>query len=187
MRKKPKNEGASSLEVFPPTQRSTRSKMKTQFAHQGRNVSLTLPFNGVQRLHLHRVLIFFIFVENSAMGKLPSLQDTARLLPSRRSVACKEGNIWVRSCVRAVRKCVLEPFSLSCVLTFLLSHFFTFSLLHFLTFHVLTFGLSHFFTFSFSRPHPYFLTFSLLTVSLSLSHSLTYSLHTHTLSLQSFL
>ena len=45
------------------------------------------------------------------MGKLPSLQDTARLLPSRRSVACKEGNIWVRSCVRAVRKCVLEPFS----------------------------------------------------------------------------
>ena len=154
--------------------------MKTQFAHQGRNVSLTLPFNGVQRLHLHRVLIFFIFVENSAMGKLPSLQDTARLLPSRRSVACKEGNIWVRSCVRAVRKRVLEPFSLSRVLTFLLSHFFTFSLLHCLTFHVVTFWLSHFFTF-------YFLTFSLLTVSLSLSHSLTYSLHTHTLSLQSFL
>ena len=112
------------------------------------------------------------FSENSAMGKLPSLQDTPRLLPSRRSVACKEGNIWMRSCVRAVRKSVAALFLLFVFLTFSIVHFLTCSLAHFSVSHFLSCSL---FTSSLAN----FLVSHILSCSLfssSLANFLTFSI-----------
>ena len=175
MRKKPKNEGASSLEVFPPTQRSTRSKMKTQFAHQGRAVSLTLPFDGVHRLHLHRVFIFFIFSETPRWENcLPyktlrgSYPVAAPWLVRKAIYECDP--VCARSESVYSNPSHFLVFSLSCFLTFSRSHFFTFSLF--------TFSPFDFLTFSLSRSHVLTSTFSLSHCSRFRSLFLTPS-HTH--------
>ena len=98
---------------------------------------------------------FFFFSQKSAMGKLPSLQPLRGPL-SARSVVCKEGNIWMRSCVRAVRKSVSARFSLLVFLTFSVFHFLTCSLAHFSVSHFLisslfTSSLAEFLTFSISE------------------------------------
>ena len=81
-------------------------------------------------------VLFFFFLQNSAMGKLPSLQPLRGPLTAR-CVVCKEGNIWMRSCVRAVRKSVSARFSLLVFLTFSVFHFLTCSLAHFFVSHFL--------------------------------------------------
>ena len=101
------------------------------------------------------------------MGKLPSLQPLRGPL-SARSVVCKEGNIWMRSCVRAVRKAVFALFSLFKFLTFSVFHFLTCSLAHFFVSHVLicslfTSSLANFFVscFPICSLSTHLLTFSL--------------------------
>ena len=101
----------------------------------------------------------FFFLQNSAMGKLPSLQPLRGPL-SARSVVCKEGNIWMRSCVRAVRKSVTARFLLFLFLTLSFVNFLSCSLAHFSVSHFL---ISSLFTFSLAE----LLTFSISELSIS--------------------
>ena len=115
------------------------------------------------------------------MGKLPSLQPLRGPLTAR-CVVCKEGNIWMRSCVRAVRKSVAALFSLFVFLTFSIVHFLTCSLAHFSVSHFLICSL-----FASSLANvlvSHFLNCSLFTSSLAnflVSHFLSRSLFTSSL------
>ena len=104
-------------------------------------------------------LAFSFFFTKLRDGKIAFLTTTPRAVRTARCVVCKEGNIWMRSCVRAVRKSVTALFSLFVFLTFSIVHFLTCSLTHFSVSHFLicslftsslaNFLVSHFFSCSF--------------------------------------
>ena len=103
-----------------------------------------------RRVHTLRFLFFFTKLRD---GKIAFLTTTPRAVRTARCVVCKEGNIWMRSCVRAVRKSVAARFLLFVFLTFSFVNFLTCSLAHFSVSHFLisslfTSSLAEFHTFS---------------------------------------
>ena len=120
--------------------------------------------------------VFFFFFTKLRDGKIAFLTTTPRAVRTARCVVCKEGNIWMRSCVRAVRKSVAALFSLLVFLTFSAFHFLTCSLAHFFVSHFLisllstsslvNFFVSHFLSCSLSTSSlANFLTFSFSELS----------------------
>ena len=102
-------------------------------------------------VYLIRLRFFSFFFPKLRDGKIAFLTTTPRAVRTARCVVCKEGNIWMRSCVRAVRKSVAALFALFVFLTFSFVNFLTCSLAHFL---FLTFVFLHF-------PLPHWLNFLL--------------------------
>ena len=88
-------------------------------------------------VYLIRLRFFLFFFPKLRDGKIAFLTTTPRAVRTARCVVCKEGNIWMRSCVRAVRKSVSALFSLLVFLTFSVFHFLTCSLAHFFVSHFL--------------------------------------------------